>query len=314
MDFNNSSLDDSSNYTKVWKNSAENKLALKPTTRRSNLSASSESIFSPVKTNDKTIFDLSGNTEHMNNLCNFYRAENTGPIFTSRFNDSAVPKKPLSIVSKLNDEILLLSEELKQANEVISCLNKKLIESDAANEDIVKNLKTDHELQIAKLHQDFQQQSSAISNNIRLLEKQHSLEISKLKQNFQYQIDQKNISHELIIDKIVCDHKKQMLLLENQFIEVIINLNHKFIKEIESLSNSYTSIIKPIKIDGTGTLYSDKDSEDGSTLYSPGPDFIKKTDAFLLSPSRSGAQSPKKSDEPEYDLELSLRKFFGHIK
>ena len=193
--------------------------------------------------------------------------------------------------SRLNQEIQILSSELRQSNDLAAFLNQKLVENNEKNEADLEELKKNYEKQLNSCKNDFENKCKAFSLEIKDLKEKLIQETSRLKTSFDAEIENKEKTFNETMEKVNFEHKKQLLSLENHFIEIIMEMNTKFVNEIERLSCKESRNRKNI---------TKKDFEDGLKLKIP----MAKVNNITT----------KKSEESDCEADNSLSQLLHQIK
>ena len=306
----------SMNSTKPWLTSAENKLSLHPRVHLRMHSTSSESVYSNIKNNEKMNSPLNTSPVNLKQLFSTllpdqYRSKTPTALDLPEKN-----KKSMSLIERLNEEILILSTQLKQANEIISYLSNKISQFNTVNEESLSAIQDDFESRLNSCKLELENECNYLSNIIESLKKEHHAYTSELTAKFQKKFYEQEQENEQKLEKIAFEHKKRIVFIENHYIELIMNMNHKFIEETEYLQNCYrTRLNKCRNAERYSANCSDKEYEEGSTLFSPRRKNLKiSRDHLVFSPLPRKRFDPRKPSESDCDLDLSLKHFFNQIK
>ena len=161
-------------------------------------------------------------------------------------------KKYINNISRLNEEILIMSSQLKQANETVAVLTNKLNESNSKHALHLQSLHERHEQKIRRNRQDMEnllKEINSKSPNLALekiiLEK--NLEIELQKRKFQEKIEEMSKRFESQLEAKENQHKVQLEMLKNQFVGIIGSMKEKFFEQIGKLNEEYDKNVKKIR-------------------------------------------------------------------
>lgn len=243
-------LEDNLNLPNSWipvralRNALDIKESIKKGHHRKTASSPSASpnkntISMEVKANSPT-----SNTIHFNSLHSRY---NTSTLDISpnhqEFSD-ALEKKYITNIARLNEEILIMSTQLKQANETIACLTQRLNESNSKHAMHLQSLHERHEQKIRRNQQDMDHLLREMNNKSpnMALEKiilEKNLEIEVQKRKFQEKIDELTRRFEKQIEEKDKQNSNQLKVLKDQFLDIVIMLKERFFDEISTLQGQY---------------------------------------------------------------------------
>lgn len=161
-------------------------------------------------------------------------------------------KKYLNNINRLNQEMQIMSTQLKQAHETISMLTNKLNETNHRHTIQIQELHERHEQKIAKIKTDIDKLYAQATNK----SLNNSLQKIIMEKNFEIEEQQK-----IFNDKINCmteqfqkqlkfkekEHSVKISTLKGQFLEVIQELKEKFLNEIEGLQKKYKTEVEQVK-------------------------------------------------------------------
>ena len=188
-----------------------------------------------VKANSPT-----SNTIHFNSLHSRYNTATLDIIPIHQEVTETSEKKYINNITRLNEEILILSTQLKQANETIAGLTQRLNDSNSKHALHLQSLHERHEQKIRRnrldmdnLLKDVHIKSSNLVLEKAILDK--NLEIELQKRKFQEKIDDMSKRFESQIETKENQHKNQIEALKEQFLEIILSLKVKIFEEIEKL-------------------------------------------------------------------------------
>ena len=226
---------------KALRSAADIKETLKKGTHRKTASSPSGSpsknaISVEVKANSPT-----SNTIHFNSLHSRYNTATLDIIPVQQDLSDSLEKKYINNISRLNEEILIMSSQLKQANETIANLTQKLNDSNGKHALNLQSLHERHEQKIRRNRQDMDNllkevhlKSPTLALEKIILEKNLELEMQKRK--FQEKIDSMSKQFESQIETKDLQHRKQIETLKDNFLEVVLSLKGRFFEEIEKLN------------------------------------------------------------------------------
>lgn len=253
--------------TRALREAADIKKSIKTSLHRKSLSVASNpsaSASAPDKMDFKAV-DQNLKTAHQR--FNTASLENLNSLPPSNF--SSTEKRCANKISRLNEEIFILSSELKQANEIISELSKKLANCNSKHAMNLQALQERHEQKMKRNHQEVEylilSNKNSQKTEVDRIRNEVQIELKKQQELFnkKYNIQEKYFLEEL--EKKENDYKKQVIILKNHFIEVITELKTKFIEELECIQNKYNSKIRSIRNIQENKGYGGVDYEDESS-------------------------------------------------
>lgn len=165
----------------------------------------------------------------------------------ARVSNKKNPKK----IQKLNEEIGILSFQLKQANEIIGKLSRVINEINSKHALHIQAMQERHE-QKAKRHaqdikcmiQEFNSKNLSFFNEVLINE--HKAEIGGIRQRCEQEvIEQRDLFHG-IIEKEAEKHRGQMKNVKTHCLKLVSDLKHRFLVEIEQVENSFKEKIKKL--------------------------------------------------------------------
>ena len=229
---------------KALRNAADIKDSLKKGYHRKTASSPSaspgkNSISVEVKANSPT-----ANTIQFNSLHSRYNASSL-ELYQAPFDlPDRAGNKYLTNIARLNEELQIMSNQLKQAHETIISLTKKLQDSNGQHALHLQSLHERHEQKMRRnkqdlddLIKDFNAKPANLTMEKIILEK--NLEIEMQKRKFQEHTDQMNWTFEKHMESKEEMHREQIQLLKEQFLDLIVKMKNKFCKEIESLQSEF---------------------------------------------------------------------------
>lgn len=157
--------------------------------------------------------------------------QETGPFSTRTISEASyqIPKY-MSIISKLNEEIQILSTQLKESNEIISHFTQKLNEISlnfSALKEITDKLKIRNE--------ELEKQNFSLNQKNKNLKQERGNLIKKL----EIEKNQKIFKTEEKVQEQVLEQKTLNVLKENYYNEVIAKLNEQFLFGIDEVIGKF---------------------------------------------------------------------------
>ena len=158
-------------------------------------------------------------------------SQETAPYSTRTLSEASyqIPKY-ISIISKLNEEIQILSTQLKESNEIISNFTQKLNDISSnfiALKEITNKLKIRNE-ELEKQNFSLNQKN----RNLKLDQKNHMRKL-EIEQN------QKFLKSEVKAQEQAVEQKTLQVLKENYYNEVIFKLNEHFLQGIDEVIGKF---------------------------------------------------------------------------
>jgi hypothetical protein len=159
--------------------------------------------------------------------------------------------KYLSQISRLNQEITILSSSLKQANTIISSLTTKLNELTQQHVLHIQALQERHEQKIKRFRQELNTiikeiQTKNTNFMIEMIVKEHQSEFTKQNQNFQNEIAEINSYFLKEIERKDLENTRQANMLKEYFFKLISSLKNKFVSQLESMEKKYKKCLKAL--------------------------------------------------------------------
>lgn len=152
-------------------------------------------------------------------------------------------KKLLKNVQRLNQEIQIMSSQLRLANETITVLTNQLNEVNHKHAMQVQEIHERHEQKLSKMKSDVDKllQFKGISNKNQvdeiIIEK--DLELARQQKKFNENIASVREEYEKIARENEFRHKDQVKTLKQQFVDVVDELKDKFFNEIKDIQYRY---------------------------------------------------------------------------
>lgn len=225
-----------------------------PKTHRKTISSPGESPYkdsipTEIKANSPINYPLKFNSLHQK-----YQETSIDSVSLEKDQPDNMPmgKKYLNNINRLNQEIQIMSNQLKLSNETIAILTSRLCETNHKHAIQIQELHQRHEQKITKMKSDieklFAQQSSKPSSS--------SLQKIIMEKNFELEEQQKRFSeklqiitemHEKQLKYRDIEHSSKMRTLKKQFLEVVQELQEKFFTEIENLQKNHRMDVEQVK-------------------------------------------------------------------
>ena len=208
-----------------------------------------ESIPTEVKANSPITNLINFNSIHQrynNNFLDIPQIENdTPPHFPSE-------KQYLNNIHRLNQEIQIMSSQLKLANETIASLTIRLNESNNQHAIHIQELHERHEQKITKIKSDIdklvgQAHSKPSPHNLQKIIMEKNFEIEDQHKKFNEKLAEVRNRYEKQMKIKEKDNARKIELLKNQFLEVINELKGRFLGEIENLHKKYKCEMDQVK-------------------------------------------------------------------
>ena len=223
-------------------------------THKKNISSPNESPFkesipTEVKPNSPIAHTINFNTLHRKYNNSFIEAT---PKDTDTTGNRSTGKKYLNNISRLNQEIQIMSTQLKLANETIAALTAKLHKSDHAHALHIQELHERHEQKITKIKNDIEKLASQTQNkqysyNLQKIIMEKSIELEDQNKTFTEKLSSLTAYYEKQLKFKDKEHSKKINLLKKQFLQVVYELKEKFLGEIESLHMKYRTEMDQVK-------------------------------------------------------------------
>ena len=289
---------------KALRNAADIKDSLKKGYHRKTASSpsaspSKNSISTEIKANSPTT-----NTIQFNSLHSRYNTASL-ELYPVPF-DLPEPsgKKYLNNITRLNEELQIMSNQLKQAHETIASLTKKLQDSNGQHALHLQSLHERHEQKMRRNKQDldnlvkeFNVKSPNLTLEKIIMEK--NLEIEVQKRKFQEQIDQMNWRFEKCLESKEIGYREQIQVLKEQFLDVVVKMKNKFCKDIESLQSEFR-----LEVDRVQTSFDNLNQDPQETQdLDDDLQIIEELSSHALSKRQFG----------DSDLDLSLKHLINQI-
>ncbi|OMJ70903.1 hypothetical protein SteCoe_31017 [Stentor coeruleus] len=287
--------------TRIWKNSSENLLSLSPTAHKRSISTSSENMRISILTNERSISPSQTSPKNLSNYANSVIPFTIHSRSPSELDSPVREKRNISLIARLNEEILILSSQLKQSNEIIAFLNTRSTEFQELNERYKQS-----QYEMDKNQIDLQKKIFILEDRIGKMKIDKETEVKILMEKHRQELKIIENDKDKVIEEIYYENKKKMVLVENYFIEIIMNLNHKYIEEVEYLNMKYRSKIYRI-------VHSDKRGQSGEMWENSEPFSLKIEEMKKNEGENFSSQQRKVAAYSDYELDSSLRQIFNQV-
>ena len=307
--------------TKVLRDTADLKQSVKKTIHRKSASVLPNSLPVPVMANASVIAEknLTPKGSHQRfNTVSFENVQGFKPLV----NDSHMQdKKCLHQIARLNQEILILSGELKQANEVISQLSMKIVEMNAKHTQHLQALQERHEQKLKRNQQEIEfliKSCESYKNaGLEKAENEFKAILNKQQESFDAKIKTQERNHYEEIYRKESELKQHVSVLRQHFIETISNLKSKFVEELDYVESKYKNKIQIImNFQRKSSGYCEVD-EEGSTIVEIESDKAKVKDLHEnLDEDFSNYFREKllKEEEQHQNFEFTIMKLLNQLK
>jgi hypothetical protein len=174
------------------------------------------------------------------------------PIENESSDNLPLEKKYLNNINRLNQEIQIMSNQLKLSNETIASLTNKINESNHQHAIHIQELHERHEQKISKIKSDIdkffnQVNSKPSAFSIERLIMEKNFEIEEQQKKYTQHISKLTFNYEKKIKSKETEHSEKISLLKQQFLVVVQEIKEKFLTEIESLHKKYKVEMDQIK-------------------------------------------------------------------
>ena len=303
-------LEENLNISNSWipvralRNAADIKDSLKKGYHRKTASSpsaspSKNSISVEVKANSPTT-----NTIQFNSLHSRYNTASL-ELYPVPFDfPESTEKKYINNITRLNEELQIMSNQLKQAHETIASLTKKLNDSNGQHAMHLQSLHERHEQKMRRNKQDmdnlvkeFNIKSPNLALEKIILEK--NLEIEVQKRRFQEQVDEMNRRFDERLGYQDRVNREQIQMLKDQFLDVVVRMKNKFCKDIESLQAEFRLEVDRVQTSFDNLQQAPQEVQDLEDDFQ----IIEELSSHALSKRQFG----------ESDLDLSLKHLINQI-
>lgn len=169
-------------------------------------------------------------------------------------------KQHLMIIKKLNEEIFLLSSQLRQSNEIISYLTNKLNEVNKRHVIHLQAMQERHEQKMRRNKQDFE----AFLKEFNKTSKEPMSKFTEINQMLQNELENSSL-----------EYQKQVNWLKQFCINIISDVKDKYDQDLAEIKFSYKEKLKNLK------------KTDSNSLKTP---FLPDLDQFEEEPSEEQSQ------------------------
>ncbi|OMJ72643.1 hypothetical protein SteCoe_28868 [Stentor coeruleus] len=198
-------------------------------------SLNKNSISIEVKANSPT-----SNTIHFNALHSRYNTATLNISSNLQELSESTEKKYINNITRLNEEILIMSTQLKQANETIASLTQELNNTNSKHAQYLQTLHERQEQKIRRNQQDMdrlirEMNSKSLSMPLEKIILEKNLEIEVQKRKFNGKIDEMTKWFEKNLEAKDLQQKNQLQNLKDQFLDIILSFKEGFFEEIDNV-------------------------------------------------------------------------------
>ena len=273
MDIEDIDLPNSWISIRAIREAADIRSSLDSCVRYQSLSSSTDLHFPKTKADPispcNSLVDLQ--TQSINNSFNNLNSSMLPDAQPLDFACSDFPNKHKNL-SKLNEEIALLSSQLKQANEIIGKLTNTINENTRKHAIHIQAMQERQEQKAKKHSQDIKCIIKEFnSRNVHFLNEilinQHKAEVNEMRARHEQEIRQRDCFFQGEIDKNETRYRIHVKNVKNQCIKLIYDLKNRFLEELEFVECKFKQKMKHIWRDHRKRLRSyNTVNEDDSTV------------------------------------------------
>lgn len=267
-------LDESSSWisTIALRNAADIKKIIKSNLHRKSASALPSEISIPLHIFPEITKGVELLLKPSHQRYNTTSLEKINSSITVESDNTGLEKKYLSKVTRLNEEIAILSEQLRQAYKIISRLSHNLNQINNKHALHLQAIQERHEQKMKKNQQEIEFLLASSKKNqkieIEKLKVKSNEELEGLKMSFsnKFKAQEKDFFEE--IEKKDQNYSKQITQQKYHFVEMIMDLRNKFIEELEYVQLKYKKKLHRFKeeVSKRSENYDKEFDEDGSTV------------------------------------------------
>lgn len=218
-----------------------------------------DSIPSEMRANSPKNCPLSFNTLHSK-----YQTASDSSLKPS-LPTSSPRKKYMNSIHRLNQEIQIMSTQLKLAHDTIAILTSQLNEINHKHAQHIQEIHERHEQKITKLRNDidklFQYNGMNAHVSVHKIIAEKNLELEDLQLRFkEKQVKLEKEYEKRLMNKEI-EHKEQISLLKIQFLDVVEELKDKFLIEIQGVQGEFKKEVEKVKEAFKGLAEINSDSE-----------------------------------------------------
>lgn len=269
--------------TKALREAADIKKTVKSTAHRKSASVLPPTL--EILALAPTVLELNASnppkaSHQRNNTASLDNLQSPRP-FGSDF--SHIEKKYLYQISRLNQEIQILSDQLKQANDLISHLSQKLTETTSKHTLHLQALQERHEQKLKRSRQDIElllsSSESYRNNEIKKITAEHRQEISKQQETYENRLIMQEQHYCEEFSKKDNEHRQHVCMLRKHFIDMINSLKCKFLEELDYVQSKYKNKIRFI-LDLQSKSKGCEVDDEGSTVVEMDFERTRQKDGF----------------------------------
>lgn len=210
-----------------------------------NSSPYKELIPSEIRANSPKNYPLSFNTLHSK-----YQTAHDQSIKLP-FQASSPRKKYLNSIHRLNQEIQIMSTQLKQAHETISILTCQLNEINHKHAQHIQEIHERHEQKITKLRNDieklFNYKGISTQTSIHKIIMEKNSELEEQQQSFRGKLAELDREYGKRLKTKEKEHSEQIKTLKRQFLDVVEELKDKFFIEIQEIQGGFRKEVEKVR-------------------------------------------------------------------
>ncbi|OMJ91699.1 hypothetical protein SteCoe_5729 [Stentor coeruleus] len=230
---------------KAIRNAADIKSTFRTFTHRKTASSPPETPphhISRIK--EKRLSSVFGSSINLHTRYNTASIDSFQPSVNHELDSSILERKYTSIISRLNEEIMILGNQLKHSNTKISELTKKLNEISNKHALHIQALQERHEQKMRRNKQELDYIIQEMnSQNIKHVSLSLEQALKKAHEDFQNEINKKSKVYQEELENNNYEHKKQVNLLKSHCLSIVADLKTRFVEELEKVEEEYNEKI-----------------------------------------------------------------------
>lgn len=234
---------------KAIRNAADIKSTFRTSTHRKTVSSPPETPphhISRVKEN--RLSSVFGSSINLHTRYNTASIDSFQPSVTHELDSSLLERKYSSIISRLNEEIMILGNQLKHSNTIISELTKKLNEINNKHAQHIQALQERHEQKMRRNKQELDYIIQEMnSRNMKHVNQSLEQALKKAHEEFQNEIYEKSKVYQEELENNNYEHKKQVNILKSHCLGIVAELKERFVDELEKVEEEYKEKIMRLK-------------------------------------------------------------------
>lgn len=232
--------------TKALREAADLKISIKTSFHRKSASEIPTPTKLPCLPSSSSTFCLA-QTPKNHSSWNTSSLENTSQK-SFNFDFFQPDKKYQQHILRLNEEIQILSDQLKQANELVKNLNEKLTETISKHVLHIQALQERHEQKLKRNQKELElilHSSNTVNHNeLQKISNEFHCALERQQNEFEslMEVQEKRFKDEF--EKRELEFKEKEKSLRQNFMTVIVDLKQKFIQELQEVKLKYKGKIK----------------------------------------------------------------------